>query len=320
MAWLQGKPVYADRLRHLIDVTSKPQPQSWKPANVAAQKLFRCVECLRDLEILLQSGSRLKNKAKQRRKLKILLTPLHSLVGAIRDLAIDLENNQDTICRLPSGARQLIPEIRSQLLQISKIGKGTFLSAARNKISAHIDKELSAEEMRALLSHADPHQVGLWLHTCVSVISDFIKLPVYFWSCEPDEGTMRILFSLPFVVTFALDSNGKAVRILDVHMIKQPPYYEIVLLLKRVVKNSDWMFDSKSSRILNFTEDQPGDTWAKSLQWLPYFSGSVPKEFEPSIVPKIKPDDGWFLLIPINVPFFINQGEQRVTKREDLSI
>ncbi len=87
-----------------------------------------------------------------------------------------------------------------------------------------------------------------------------------------------------------------------------------------VVKNSDWLFDGNNNRILNFTEDKPSDTWAKSLQQLPRFSGSAPKKFEPSIVPKIKPDDGWFLLIPTNVPFFINQGEQRVTKREDLSI
>ncbi len=238
MFWTQGKPIYADRVRRLIDVTSKPQPQSWKPANIAAQKLFRCVECFRDLEMLLQSGIRLRSKVKQRRKLKILLTPLHSLVEAIRDLANDLENNPDTICRLPSGARQLIPEIRSQLLQISKIGKGTLLSATRNKISAHIDRELSAEEMRALLSQADPNQVGLWLHTCVTVISDFIKLPVYFWSCEPDEGTMRILFTEPFVVTFGLDSNGRAAGILDVHMLKQPPRYELTLLLKRVADSS----------------------------------------------------------------------------------
>jgi len=92
MAWLGDKPVYADQVRKLADIATDVQPQTWKPANVAAKKLFRCVECLRDLEVLLQTAGRSKSKVKRRRKLKILLTPLHSLVETIRDLANDLEN------------------------------------------------------------------------------------------------------------------------------------------------------------------------------------------------------------------------------------
>jgi hypothetical protein len=223
MAWMGNRPVYADQVRQLADIATGHQPQAWKPANVAAQKLFRCVECLRDIEILLQTAGRSKNIVKQRRKLKILHTPLHSLVEAIRDLANDLENNPDTVCRLPAGARELVPQLRSQLLQISAIEKGGLLSMTRDKIAAHVDRELSTEEMQVLLSQADSSQIGLWLHTCVGVLSDFIKLPVYFWSCEPDgEGSVRILFVEPFVVTLGLDSTGKANRLLDIHMVPQP--------------------------------------------------------------------------------------------------
>jgi hypothetical protein len=123
MAWIGGRPVYADEVRQLADVVTEYQPHSWKPANYAAQKLFRCVECLRDMEVLLQTAGRLKNKTKQRRKLKIIHTPLYSLVEAIRDLANDLENNPDTVCQLPNGARQLVPQLRSQLLLISTVEK-----------------------------------------------------------------------------------------------------------------------------------------------------------------------------------------------------
>lgn len=319
MAWFGDKPVYADQVRKLADVADGHQPQAWKPANVAAQKLFRCVECLRDLEVLLQTAGRTKNKGKQRRRLKLLHTPLYSLVEAIRDLANDLENNPDTVRQLPKGARQIVPQLRSQLLQISTVEKGGLLSTTRNKISAHIDRELSAEEMQSLLSQADPSQIGLWLHTCVAVLSDFIKLPVYFWACEPDgEGTMRVLFREPFVVTLGLDSMGKVNRLLDVHMLLSPPRHDVFELLVRVVKDSKWMFRPNASRITSFVEDQAGDSWAKSLQWLPRFSGSQVKNTGPSIIPKLLTNDGFYLLLPKNAPFILRQTVQQITKPEDL--
>ena len=319
MFWAGDRPIYADQVRQLADVATEHNSQTWKPANVPAQKLFRCVESLRDLELLLQTAGRSKSKVKQRRKLKILHTPLHSLVEAIRDLANDLENNPDTVCRLPENACQLVPQIRSQLLQISTIEKGGLLSTTRDKISAHIDRELSADEMQMLLSQADSSQVGLWLHTCVTVLADFIKLPVYFWSCQPNgEGSLRIMFKEPFVVTLGLDSTGKANRLLDVHMIPTPPRYDVLQLLRRVVKNSKWMFGANSIRITNFVEDKPDDSWAKSLKWLPRFSGSAAKKSEPSVVRRISTDDGSYMLIPANVPFFVKQSIQRITKLEDL--
>lgn len=319
MAWFGSKPVYADQVRQLADVATGHQPQAWKPANVVAQKLFRCVECLRDIEVLLQTAGRAKSKVKQRRNLKILHTPLHSLVEAIRDLANDLENNPDTVSRLPEGARQIVPQLRSQLLLISTVEKGGLLSTTRDKISAHVDRELSADEMQILLSQANPSQIGLWLHTCVAVLADFIKLPVYFWSCEPDgEGSLRVLSKEPFVVTLGLDSSGKADRILDVHMIPKPPQRDVLQLLMRVVKHSKWMFGSNGSRIAQFVEDKPGDSWAKSLQWLPQLSGSPVKKVGHSTVPRLSANDRAYLLVPANAPFFVKQSVQRISKLDDL--
>jgi hypothetical protein len=44
------------------------------------------------------------------------------------------------------------------------------------------------------------------------------------------------MFKEPFVVTLGLDSTGKANRLLDVHMIPTPPRYDVLQLLRRVVK------------------------------------------------------------------------------------
>ena len=242
MAWLGSKAIYADKGRQIADSATERDPETWKPANTAAQKLFCCVESLRDIEVLLPTAGRVKSKVKQRRQLKILHTPLHSLVEGIRDLANDLENNPNTVTGLPDGARQLIPQMRSQLLKISTIEKGGLLSTTRDKIAAHIDRQNSAEEMQVLLGKANPAQIGLWLHTCVAVLADFVKLPVYFWSCEETAQSVQILFKEPFVVTLGLDAFGKASGLLDVHMIPKPPRRDVVELLMRLEKSSKWMF------------------------------------------------------------------------------
>ena len=313
MAWVAGRPVYADAKRKIADAAKEYDPHAWQPANTPAKKLFRCIECLRDLESLLLDAGRAKSKDKLRRKLKILHTPLHSLVEAARDLANDLENNPETVGMLPENARQLIPKIRSQLVQISTIEKGGALSTIRDKISAHIDKDLTLEQMHHLLNHAKPAQVGLWVHTCISVLSDFIKLPVYFWSCHPNgNGCVRIMFREPFVVTLELDSDDNATRLIDVHMIPSPPRYELFLLFQKIVRRSEWMFSSSDARITSFSEDQDHDTWAKSLDWLPLMSGLSPGKVKNSFTEKVVAIDKSYLLVPAQKTFLVKGNAQTI--------
>lgn len=317
MAHFAGMPIYADQVRQLMDSATELQPHNWHPANVAAEKLFRCVESLRDIDELLKSAGRSKSVTKRRRKLKIMLTPLHSLAESIRNLLDDLECNPDSVCRLPPGARELLPHMRSELLRNVAIGRGGLLSTTRNKISAHIDKDLSSEEMRELLAQAEPAQVGFWLHACVSVFSDLIKLPVFFWSCDAEhKDAVRILFSEPFVVTLGIDPNGKVNSLLNIHLITQPPRYDIFRLLMKVVSNSKWMFGPSDQRITRFVEDGPGTPWAKSLDWLPKLGPDqcdVKLPPRPSVIPKMFGDDGWTLLIPTNVPFFVKPQIRQTT-------
>lgn len=315
MAHVGGLPIYADQARRLVDAATELQPQNWQPANVAAQKLFRCVECLRDIEVLLRSAGRSINQEKRRRKLKIVLTPLHSLAEASRDILNDLECNPDTVRRLPAGVRELLPSMRARLLRNVSIGKGGLLVTARNKISAHIDRDLSSDEMRTLLSQAEPAQIGFWLHTCVAIISDLIKLPVFFWSCDSNQkGAIRIMFNEPFVVTLGVGQDGMVNSLLDVHFIPIPPRRDILEILMRVVASSKWLFGPKDPRIVEFTQDEGESPWPKSLKF-----GS--KESVPlndikfakvsSVRPEPFPADKRVQLIPTDVPFFAKIPESR---------
>ncbi len=266
------------------------------------------MECLRDIEVLLKSAGRSRNQVKRRRKLKIVLTHLHSLAEASRDLLSDLECNPDTVRRLPQGVRELLPHMRAQLLRNVSIGKGGLLTTARNKISAHIDRDLSSDEMRMLLSQAEPAQIGFWLHNCVAIIADLIKVPAFFWSCDSDQkGTIRILFNEPFVITLGVGPDGKVNSLIGVHFIPRPPRRDVLEMLMRVVGSSKWMFGPKDPRIVDFTEDKPGSLWPKSLEFRPKAGASlsgVKLATVSSVLPKLFPDDKWFQLIPTNVPFF----------------
>ncbi len=319
MARIGEKPIYADAIRKIADVAKEYDPHAWQPANTPAKKLFRCIESLRDLDFLLLDAGRAKSKDKLRRKLKILHTPLHSLVEGARDLANDLENNPESVRMLPENARQIIPKIRSQLIHISTIEKGGTLSTIRDKISAHVDKELTLEQMHFLLDHAKPPQVGLWLHTCISVLSDFIKLPVYFWACHPNGNeSVRIMFKEPFVVTLELDSECNVTRLLDIHMMPAPPRHELMKLFKKIVERSEWMFSSNDVRITNFSEDQEDEPWAKSLAWLPSISGLSSGKIGHSFTKKVMASDERYLLIPARTTFIVKGNFQQIQDYEKL--
>lgn len=265
-----GIPIYRDIHRKLTDVTTfRKRDRDWFPVGYAAQKLFRCVESLRDVDLLLQDG-KFKNNAKKRRKTKLILTPLHSLSEGIRDLLNDLETNPATVKALPPGAQAEIHKLRDCLLLNTQSGKGQLMTLARNKIAAHIDKDLWPHEAREIVEKASPPQVGWWLHTCVSVLADVLKLPVYYWGFHSEEPNVsRVMYNEPLIVTSEIEKNGRVVALLGVHIAKKGPRHQIFDLLKNVVKHSKWMFGPNDSQIRGFSEDEPGSAWAKSLIRLP---------------------------------------------------
>jgi hypothetical protein len=113
-----------------------------------------------------------------------------------------------------------------------------LLSQTRNKISAHIDKDLHPEEARALLSNAKPAQVGWWLHSCVTVLADVIKLPVYFRSVELEHKDWIRIMCCEAIPTTITISNGRIEKLIALHFMRKPPRRHILELLMRVVKDS----------------------------------------------------------------------------------
>jgi hypothetical protein len=166
----------------------------WEPANNATQKLWRCVEALRDIASILEDAAILTGKDKRRRKLKMMLTPLVSLAQGIVDLLNHAECDPEARRNIGSRAHALIPQVRQRFLEYVPLERKKLLSTLRNKVSAHVDTSLFPAQARDLFSKAHSHELGLWLHVSVAVLLDLSKLPMYGWMCDCDEeGLVRLM-------------------------------------------------------------------------------------------------------------------------------
>jgi hypothetical protein len=261
-----GLPVYVDVERKLANaVEVDDSTHDWLPGNRAAHKLHRCFECLLNIDELLEDAAKLKNPVKQRRRIKILFTHLHSFAECLLDLLNDCEANPDTVQKMPKGGTKLISQMRQLLLSQVPIGKDGLLSKLRDKTSAHIDKSLWVNESRDLVKKAKPHDVGLWLDVCIGIQCDLLKLPIYFWSVDSNQpDVVRIVMCEPFLVSMRI-KDGKISELVGMHVIKQSPRKEIEEIILKVIKHSRWMFRPGDKQIRSVYYDEKDASWAQSL-------------------------------------------------------
>lgn len=265
-----GLSVYGDVPRKLCDIAELDETEhEWQPGNRAAQKLFRCVECLRDVLEILISANQSKATEKKRRKIKILFTPLNSLTEATLDLLNDIESNPSTYQHLQTGATKLVSQLRTRLREEVPFGKNGLLSEVRNKVAAHVDHSLCPNQARELIKKAELHKVGKWIDANISVLSDVLKLSIYWWTCDsPSDNVMRLISAEPFLVTFRTE-NEEIVELLAIHLITNSPRQDVFDLMAEVVSYSRWLFRPGDVQIRGFTLDGPNECWAQTLKRFP---------------------------------------------------
>lgn len=262
-------PIYYDEIEYrIVDAVSElPKSRQLQPSNIAASKLCRCIECLKDILEILEAAQQVKANDKLKRRLKQLFTPLFSFLGCLNDLLHDIQSNPDT-------KRGLNPDVDTLVSRIEKKLKENVpfevLRTIRDKTSAHIDKKMAPIAVQQLLSKIKTHEVGWWLHCLLTVFFDLLKLPIYQWCCESSfPGCIGIISAdVPALTIFKLDGI-KLSRIECIFQLKKDPRMEVFNLVEEVVKQSKWMFREHDLQIINFKEDKPGSTWAKSLESIP---------------------------------------------------
>lgn len=267
-----GMPIYSDDVpRDISNLTAETDNShhDWEPANKATQKLWRCVDALRDIASLLEDAAASKSKDKRRRKLKILLTPLASLAQGIVDLLNHSECDAETRARIEPKMHEMIAPLRERFLEYVPLERKKLLSTLRNKISAHVDKSLFPAQARDLFSKAHLHEVGLWLHASIAVLLDLSKLPIYGWMCDCDKkDTVRLMTNEPFLLTIAV-KDGKLGDLVGLHIVQDAPMKRTVKLMEEVIDASRWMFDRSHMRVGGLVEHEEYRPWPEYLAHFP---------------------------------------------------
>lgn len=239
------------------------------PSNLPAQKLYRCVEAMRDLLPLIEDIAQTKSAEIHLRKIKVLCTPLYSFVQCILDLMHDIQCNPDTKKGLPPKTDALVSEMEKTLDEAVPYGREKTLRTIRNRLSAHIDPDMDPLTARKLLARAGPSEIGRWLDALVSVLADLLKLPIYVWTCEgKHDNVVGLTAPGAPVITFVTLDGGHVVGIAGILLMKRDPRTEIFDLLLRLVDSSRWMFKPKDPRITGFRRDKTGEAWCQSPKTL----------------------------------------------------
>lgn len=254
----KGIPIYPDSMnREVADslVEGEVDVDAWYPSNKAAHKLWRCLECLRDLDDLLDDAIHQKNATKRKRRLKIAITPLHSLVLALDDLLNDIQCNKETSNLLEEDEVKQVEKIKEQFALMLPHDNKAPLSIVRNKLSAHIDKQAHPDEVRRIGVTISPSEFGRWLHICLHLVLDLTKLDIYWWTCDSHvDGYIRLMSNEPFLVTFKI--VGKDIsEIAGIHIAKESPKNCMPAVIDSLITNSLWMFKPNQPHISSLKED-----------------------------------------------------------------
>ena len=242
--------------RRMADPTScKTEDHDWHPANDASLKLWRCVEALRDVHAVLGDAATSSDADMRARKLKVLATPVYSLLCAIRDLCNDLLSNPETASRLQEHERTEIVGLGEAIVHWFPLDKGTPLRDARDKTSAHIEAKLGPDEVRKLLANAPPHEYGRWLHQSILILLDLSGYNVYAWAADAPEHCVRLMANEPFGLLIKEDPEIGNVM-LEIE-ISRSPRNDVNEACRQVVLASEWMFRPGQHSIVWSDKDQP---------------------------------------------------------------
>lgn len=253
----KGMPIYLNDVNRLVaDAVSEEDIKAvaWYPSNSAAQKLWRCLESMRDLNELLSELKSLKNSTKRKRRLKIAITPLHSLILAIDDLCNDIQCNPETKRFLKDQQVKEVFKIKQEFSKLLPHDHKAIISSVRNKLSSHINKKLHPTEAQKLISSIQPSEFGKWLHICLHIVLDLTKLDIYAWACDAPSGYVSLMTNEPYIVTIKPEGvNGP--EFAGLHIAKSSPRNAIPEIVESLLKHSVWMFKKGQPHIVGIRDD-----------------------------------------------------------------
>ena len=263
-------PIYLDQIdRSVVDFNadSDLEPSEWHPMNGTAKRLCRCHVALGDVEEAVEHYLSTADKKKRRRRIRAISIPLHSLCVAIIDTINAIQSEKAIHDRLPTDATKQLSELKTKFVGLVPFDRKGKLGIIRNRISAHLDSSEHPSNMREIARSADATEFGEWIHGCIGVLCDLLKLDAYQWTASPDSEEFLITMAQEPLMAILRVEDGQVVELAGAFIAKRSPKYDIFEAAASLCEISQKLFEKPSNyRISGFREDDPKNGWARMLQ------------------------------------------------------
>jgi hypothetical protein len=266
----KGMPIHLDkRDRSVVDFNSEGAqgPDEWHPMNGAAKGLCRCLVALGDIEEALEHYFATSDAKKCRRRMRAMSIPLHSLCVAIIDTINVIQSDVQLHSRLPTTAPKELTDLRTRFSRLVPFDRKGKLGVIRNRISAHLDRADSPSEMRAIVLSVDSTEFGEWIHACIGVVCDLLKLDAYMWTASTAREDLTLTMCQEPIMAALRVADGHVVGFEGAFVRRRSPKFDVFESAQRVCKLSQGLFERPSRfRISGFYEDNPKNPWARMLR------------------------------------------------------
>jgi hypothetical protein len=176
----RGMPIYLDqRPPELEDPAQELAAHHWQPACTTTNKLTRCLEAIRDVATALKPLSAASQPDSDKRLVKQVIPPIYNLAIAIRDLFNYVQSNRWKGLDKKKQAK-LVNRFK-QFSEAVPTGSG-ILKTARDKIAAHLDKDMLTTEYRRFWDSFGIADVLRWIRGCLRLLQVLLPLDLYSWT------------------------------------------------------------------------------------------------------------------------------------------
>lgn len=215
-------PIYLDRNEpELEDPSRELADHHWQPGCNTTEKLARCLEAIRDVRsaaILVLSSPSEKDA---KRFAKHLITPTYNLAISLRILFNDIQSNHWR--RLRDADHKMLKERERRFSKVVSTEKGP-LKYARDKISSHLDKDLSTIEYRRIWDSFDLADIVSWISGCIQFLESLLFPDIYSWSRFSGQLNVVNLMNVDTKEVSILFEAGQPLKMLSVRIAKSPKF------------------------------------------------------------------------------------------------
>lgn len=218
----KGMPVYLDeRPPEINDPSTDTAEHHWIPACKATDRLVRCLEGIRDVAAGVVALSASASPEKEKRVLKQLVTPIYSLAIALRDLYNFVQANCWT--RIDRKEQRWLKEVFASFTKSVSTEKGV-LKTARDKIGAHLDKDLHTIQYKQLWDSFDVEQVMSWIRGCMKMMVALLGPDIYSWTRSSGYSNVVNLMNVDGSEVSLLMKDSEPECIVGVNITRSPKY------------------------------------------------------------------------------------------------